>query len=70
VVSLSDVLTHAVAMVSALISGVLLSRGGEVTVGVLAAAVGILPLLAIARAGQELRPAAPVPSPVEGGEAT
>lgn len=70
VVSLSDVLTHASAMVSALISGVLLARGGEVTVGVLAAGVGILPLLAIARAGQELRPAGPVPSPVDGGDAT
>jgi MFS family permease len=67
VVSLSDVLTHAVSMIAALISGLLLARGGEVTVGVLAATLGILPLLAIARAGRELTPAQPVLQPAEGG---
>ncbi|MDR7419249.1 MAG: MFS transporter [Armatimonadota bacterium] len=66
VVSLSDVLSHASAAVAAVASGVLLSRGGEVTVGVLAAVMGTLPLLAIARAGLELRALAPA-LPVEGG---
>jgi MFS family permease len=67
VVSLSDVLTHASAMVAALASGVLLSRGGEVTVGVLAAVVGVLPLLAIFRAGGDLRALTPATVAVEGG---
>ncbi|MDQ7859102.1 MAG: MFS transporter [Armatimonadota bacterium] len=58
-VALSDVLTHASAMVAALLSGVLLARGGELTVGTLAAVLGSVPLLALARAGR-----APAPVPV------
>lgn len=66
VVSISDVLTHATSMVAALTAGILLSRGGEVTVGILAAVLGSLPLLAILRAGNT--PARlPATVPVEGG---
>jgi MFS family permease len=65
VVSLSDVLTHAVSMLAALTSGLLLSRGGEVTVGLLAAILGSVPLLAIFRAGREIAQA-PVVVPIGG----
>jgi MFS family permease len=69
VVSISDVLTHATSMVAALLSGILLARGGEVTVGMLAAILGSLPLLAIARAGQADRAGpADAPVPIEGGQ--
>jgi MFS family permease len=67
-VALSDVLTHASAMVAALVSGVLLARGGEITVGILAAALGSVPLLAIARAGRATTPAHAGPAPVAGGK--
>jgi MFS family permease len=64
-VALSDALTHASAMVAALVSGVLLARGGELTVGALAAVLGSVPLLALARAGGVWAPA-PVASVVGG----
>ena len=66
VVSISDVLTHATAMVAALTAGILLSRGGEVTVGILAAVLGSLPLLAILRAGGAPT-RLPAAVPIEGG---
>jgi len=65
--ALSDVLTHASAMVAALVSGVLLARGGELTVGALAAALGSVPLLALARAGRVRTPAPVVPAIGGGG---
>jgi MFS family permease len=68
VVGLSDVLTHGSSMVAALISGVLLARGGEVTVGVMAAVLGSVPLLAIFRAGREWRPTATAAAPAAGGK--
>jgi MFS family permease len=66
VVSLSDVLTYAAAMVAAVTSGLLLSRGGEVMVGALAAALGIAPALAVLRAGRTTAPVAGA-VPAEGG---
>jgi len=51
VMGISDVLTNISAVVAALLAGVLLARGGELTVGALAAVLGSVPLLAIARAG-------------------
>jgi MFS family permease len=54
VLGTSDLFTYLAATVAALTSGVLLARGGEVTVGVIAAVVGSLPLLAILRAGRTL----------------
>jgi MFS family permease len=53
VMGISDVATNVSAVVAALLAGVLLARGGELTVGALAAVWGSVPLLAIAR----LRPA-------------
>lgn len=66
VVGISDVLTHATSMVGALTAGILLSRGGEVTVGVLAAVLGSLPLLAILRADRAGTPL-PAAAPMETG---
>jgi MFS family permease len=56
VLGLNDVFTNMAAMLAALASGVLLARGGELTVGVLAAALGSVPLLAILRAGGTMAP--------------
>ncbi len=56
VIGISDVATNVSAVIAALLAGVLLARGGELTVGALAAVVGSVPLLAIAR----IRPAAAV----------
>jgi MFS family permease len=71
VLGLNDVFTNLAAMLAAVASGVLLARGGELTVGVLAAVLGSVPLLAILRAGRTMAPVGtPVPSPVpvEGGK--
>ncbi|MDR7519689.1 MAG: MFS transporter [Armatimonadota bacterium] len=56
VVGVNDLFTNLAAMMAALLSGALLARGGELTVGVLAAIVGSVPLLAIARAGGTIAP--------------
>ncbi len=53
VIGISEVLTYASSMAAALTSGLLLARGGEVMVGMLAAVLGTIPLLAIMRAGPE-----------------
>jgi MFS family permease len=65
VLGTSDLFTNLSAVAAALVSGVLLARGGVVTVGVIAATVGSLPLLAIWRAGSLVLPggATPAPSP-------
>jgi MFS family permease len=65
VLGVTEVISHGLSVVASLSSGVLLARGGEVTVGVLAAALGSLPLLAILRGA---RPAGPAPLPVQGGK--
>lgn len=49
VMGISDVATNVSAVAAALLAGVLLARGGELTVGALAAVWGSVPLLAIAR---------------------
>lgn len=67
VVGINDLLTNLSAMAAALLGGVLLARGGGVLVGILAALLGSLPLVAIARAGRAMPPA-PVPVPAEGGK--
>ncbi len=69
VLGLTDVLSHVMAVVASVSSGILLSRGGELTVGILAATLGSVPLLAILRAGRTLEPiSAPAPAAAEGGE--
>ncbi len=71
VMGLTDVLSYVMAMVASLLSGVLLARGGELTVGVAAMALGSVPLLAILRAGRTMAPvgtaATPSPVPADGG---
>ncbi|MGQ0570553.1 MAG: MFS transporter [Armatimonadota bacterium] len=67
VLGLSDTFAHIAAVFGSLTSGVLLAHGGELTVGVLAAVLGSLPLLAILRAGR-ITPSAPAVVPVEGGK--
>lgn len=67
VMGINDLFTSLSAMAAALLSGILLSRGGEITVGVLAAALGSVPLLAILRAGPAAVPA-PAPVPAESGD--
>jgi len=66
VFGINDLFTNFSATAAALLGGVLLARGGEVTVGILAAALGSLPLLAIARAGRTLR-STPAPAAVPAG---
>ncbi len=72
VLGLADVVSYIMAMVASLLSGVLLARGGELTVGVVAMILGALPLVAILRVGRAMSPgaAAPAPAavPVEGGK--
>ncbi len=73
VLGLTDVFSYLMAMVASLVSGVLLARGGELTVGVVAMILGSVPLLAILRAGRTLAPgavAAPsaAPAPADGGK--
>lgn len=69
VLGVTDVFSHVIAIVASVSSGILLSRGGEVTVGILAATLGSVPLLAILRAGRTLTPvAAPATAVSEGGE--
>ncbi|MGH2405205.1 MAG: hypothetical protein ACRDGN_12195, partial [bacterium] len=69
VLGINDLFTNLSATVAALLGGLLLARGGEATVGILAAVLGSVPLLAIARAGRTLAPAASVPVgiPADGG---
>ncbi len=70
VLGLTDVGSYILAMVASLASGVLLARGGELTVGVAAMVLGLVPLLAILRAGRAMAPAgeaAPAPVAAEGG---
>lgn len=64
VMGISDVAANASAVVAALLAGVLLARGGELTVGALAAVLGSLPLLAFARLRPARVAAAPVPEPL------
>lgn len=64
VLGINDLFTNLSATAAALLGGVLLARGGEVMVGILAAILGSVPLLAIARAGRTLAPAAPVAAAV------
>ena len=59
VMGINDLFTNVAAMAAALLGGVFLARGGEVTVGILAAVLGSVPLLGILRAGRTL---APVPA--------
>jgi MFS family permease len=67
VLGIAEVISHGLAVVASVSSGVLLARGGEATVGALAFAFGSLPLLAILRA---VRSSAPGPAavPVQGGK--
>jgi predicted MFS family arabinose efflux permease len=58
VMGINDLFTNVVAMTAALLGGVFLARGGEVTVGVTAAVLGSVPLLGILRAGRMLAPVA------------
>lgn len=67
VLGLTEVISHGLSVIASLSSGVLLARGGEVTVGVLAVALGSLPLLAIGRAARSRGPV-PAPVPVQGGK--
>ena len=67
VVGISDVLTNISAVVAALLAGVLLARGGELTVGVLAAILGSVPLVAIFRVGSSPVHAGAAPVPADGG---
>lgn len=66
-VGISDMLTHTAATAVALVSGVLLAGGGEVAVGVLAAAVGSVPLLALARAQRTSVPPVSASAPAPAG---
>ncbi len=72
VLSLTDVVSYIMAMAASLLSGVLLARGGELTVGVVAMILGSVPLLAILRAGRAMAPGAaaslPTVVPVDGGK--
>ena len=56
VMGINDLFTNMAAMAAALLGGVVLARGGEVTVGILAAVLGSVPLLGILRAGRTLAP--------------
>lgn len=56
VVGINDLFTNVAAMAAALLGGVFLARGGEVTVGIMAAVLGSVPLLGILRAGRTLAP--------------
>jgi MFS family permease len=67
VLGISEVISHGLAVVASLSSGILLARGGEPTVGGLAFLLGSLPLVAILRATRSAAPA-PVPVPVQGGK--
>ncbi len=68
VLGVNDLFTNLSAMVAALLGGVLLARGGELTVGILAAILGSAPLVAILRAGPPGVPAvASAPVPADGG---
>jgi MFS family permease len=58
VMGINDLFTNLTAMTAALLGGVFLARGGETAVGVVAALLGSIPLLAILRAAR-----AAVPSP-------
>lgn len=66
VFGLSDLLTNLLAMAGALVSGVILARGGELLVGAIAAALGTVPLLAILRARRAVS-LEPAPAPAAGG---
>jgi len=56
VMGINDLFTSMTAMTAALLGGVFLARGGETTVGVMAATLGSIPLLAILRAGRAMGP--------------
>jgi predicted MFS family arabinose efflux permease len=56
VMGVNDLFTNLTAMTAALLGGVFLARGGETAVGVVAALLGSIPLLAILRAARATAP--------------
>jgi MFS family permease len=69
VLGMAEVISHGLAVIASLSSGILLARGGEITVGILAFTFGSAPLLAIFRATRSPSTGGPpLPVPVQGGK--